>query len=334
MKKLALWVGLLFCFFLTAFAEEKAMPALDEKKTAFVDYDLQLAFPQKLGGLDFVKVEKYKMKERGYSLFYKKGSSFLIEVSIYNMGHNSIPDGCDGDLFKERFRGVENELDRMLKQEKILDLKKKGQTVITSKNSVPFLTTMFQYKWNTNAVNQKIEMKAICVTGKKNNFIKTTFTFDFSQRSSAKKILAKTLDQLAEMLTKKMDDQAIFFASYEALFCDPASYAGRVAGQYMLQKVQTMDNINIYTHILVWRKMSSPPENSNLLLAGYFAGIFKAMMQKKSEEQIDISAFESMLDLYQIMRAKKEIESIEKLDKWSAVPDKKALFKRLLIKEE
>jgi len=333
MKKCGFLGGFVFCFFVTAFAEKGGV-VLDETKAAFVDYDLQFAFPQKLGGLDYVTVEKYKMKERGYSVFYKKGPSFLMEVSVYKMGHDSIPDGCKGDLFKERFRGVENELDRMLKQKKILNLKKKGQTVISSKSAVTFLTTMFQYKLNTNAATQKIEMKAIAVTGKKNNFVKVTFRFDFEQRSLAKKILVKTLNQLGEMVSKKMDDQSVFFASYEALFCDPASYGGRVAGQYMLQKVKKMGNINIYEHVLVWRKMSSPPKNSELLLAGYFAGIFKAMIEKKSEVETDISAFVSMLDLYKIMRAKNEIEAIAKLDEWSAVSDKKALFEKLLIVEE
>jgi len=329
MKKIKLSFLLALGFFLSL----SAAP-LDETKTAFFDSDLQWAFPQKLGGLDYVMVEKYDEKEQGYKVFYKEGDAFKVEITIYNMGHATIPDGCKDPMHVERFKGVEYQLKRREKQGQILELKKRGTIFFPPKSTLQFVSTAFQYKLNKNPEDQKSVIKIVYVTAQKNNFVKVVFLCDFAQRVEAQKRSGKMISQLIKMLQTKHDEKTSFLAFYESLLCDPTSYSGKIAAQYILDKVKKAKDLNTYTHLFVWTKMSTPPKNYELLLAGYFAGMFKGMMDEKGENAGDLQAFCTMLDVYKTMRKKDEIVEMPKLDEWAAVSDKKALFEKLLFVEK
>ena len=301
-------------------------------KPAFLDYELQWIFPQKLGGLDFKKVEKYDEKRFGYSVFYQRDEAFKAEVSVYNLGFSTIPDGYKDPLIAERVQVLENQLKLKQKQEKIFAFKKKGKGVVPKKGSIQFSMAAFQYLPAKDSKTKEVQM--IYVVARRNNFVKLLFTFDPTQGKKAK----MAADQMVAQLIKIMqapppDEQTLLLASCEVFLNNPSDYSGRTAAQYFIKKAQDLDNINIYTHLFIWSDMYPKPPNTDLLVAAYFAGMIQVVVPQKLESGGEVEAFTAMLNTYKFLRAKDQILVMPKLDEWAATPDKKALFKKLLIIE-
>jgi len=331
MKRIGICFLLFFGCLLSLFAEEKSA----DSKAAFFHAEYQWIYPQKLGGMDYIKLEKYREKEFGYKVFYKKDDTFYANITVYNMGHDTIPDGCTNAVVLERFRGVKLELDRRVKQGQIKDLKEVGPIFVPKTGKRKFALTSFYYKMNEeNIEKQKRYFRLIYLMGTKNNFFKVDFFFDYPRRKEAKEASQQLVRQLLHMMDSKPDDSQILQASYEALLYDPAGYGGKKAANYFFNKANPMLGLNIYTFIFVWDKSGSPPKNSPLIMAGYFAGMLKTILPKKLEEGGEVEAFTTMLKVYEVMRKKNDIVAIPELDRWVAAPDKKAVLIKLLAEQK
>jgi len=331
MKKIGICFLLFFGSFLLLFAQEK--PAT--LKAAFFDDEYQWIYPQKLGGMDFIKLEKYREKAFGYKVFYKKDDTFYANISVYDMGYNKIPSGWTNEVVLKCVDSVRVELNRRVKQEQIKDLKEVGPVFVPKNGKRKFALTSFYYKMNEEEIEkQKRYFRLIYLVGIKNKFFKVDFFFDYLRRKEAKKASEQMVSQLLHMMDFKPNDMQILQASYEALMYDPAGYGGKKAANYFFNKANPMLGLNIYTFLFVWEKSGSAPANAPLIMAGYFAGMLKEILPKKLEEGGELAAFTTMLKVYKIMREKNEITAIPQLDRWVAASDKKALLIKLLAEQK
>ncbi len=298
---------------------------------AFLDYNLNWIFPQQLGGMDYEKAEAYGNLDLGYSVFYGKETAFKAVVSVYNMGHSNLPDGHQSEPVNIVSESVEGLLKLDQKKERISGLKKRGTTVVPKQGAVQFASTVFQYKEaQTNGV-QKI--RAVYVTCLKNNFIKVQFTFDRLEGKKAQTMATKMIDQLIQLTKEEADEQTLLLASCAAFLHDPLGHGGRTAAGYFLPRVQTMDNLNVYTHLFAWPNNYLKPKNVKFLIAAYFAGMLPVVVPEQLEEGGEFEAFIAMLNTYELLRSQEQIDKISKLDEWVKNPDKQALFDQLLIED-
>jgi hypothetical protein len=302
-----------------------------------VDFDLGLVFPDKLGGLSFDRVEKYNNADLGYSVFYKKSDTFGMDLSVYNLGSASIPDGIQQEQVDRIVRNAETRLKWRQKSGEISNLQKRGTTVVPKKGEIKFSNTVFQYKEfrlleGTTHTVQKIH--SVYVTGARGNFIKMEFAFDLIENKVARSVSKRMVQQVIEILKTRLDEEGLLMAACDAAVHDPAGHGGRTAAQHLMAKAKTMENLNIYPHLFVWpTDYYSKPKNADLLVAAYFAGMIKVVVPQNLDEGGEREGFASMLAAYQALRAKEQIKSIPQFDEWSKVPDKNALFERLLIEE-
>ncbi|MCF7817778.1 MAG: hypothetical protein K9M54_07835 [Kiritimatiellales bacterium] len=296
---------------------------------AFVDDALGWIFPQELGGLAYTMAEKYDDPSLGYCVFYRSSTNFAAEVSVYTLGRDSIPDGCKGEGVDMVLQSAEGALALRQKQEQISGLKKRGTAVVPRQGDIQFASAVFQYlEGATNGV-QKIT--SAYATGFRNTFIKLEFTFDLVDGAAARPMADQMVAQLIGMAKARPDEQALLMASCAALLHDPDGYGGRTAAQRVMAKAQTMETLNIYTHLFVWPDGYRKPKNADLLVAAYFAGMLQVVVPQQLETGGEFEGFLGMLQAYGAMRAKDQIDAIPEYDEWAKAPDKKALFNQLLV---
>ena len=318
------WVGLAVGLFVAPVALADA---------GYVDFDLGLISPQMLGQMPLEKVEKYNTEELGYSLLYSNGL-FSCTVAVYDLGREDIPDGPSSDGIKNIFQALEIKLEKLEDDEAISDFQKRGGTTVPKKSPLKFANTVFQYS-EPRAVRGAVKSipvyESVYVTGKKNKFIEARFKFDSAGRSDARGMADELVKQLVLMLIAENSAEDLLLAACDALIHNPGSYAGQAAAQRVFEETLNHENLNIYDAFFVWPQDYSKPENADLLTAAYFAGILQVVIPKRLESGGEVEAFVAMMQAYENMRARDQIQSITQLDEWSKAPDKKILYQNLLV---
>lgn len=299
---------------------------------ALVDFERKWIFPQDLGGLKYEISEKYEVADFGYRIIYRADEFFDAEVTIYDLGRDSIPNGHKGEGIDVVLQNVDDALKLRLNHGEIENLKKLRTGVTPKGDALQFSTGVSSYK-DTDPPNAK-KIQATYVTGIRNQFVRLQFTFDQAKRGEAREMANQMMAQLAQLTTARPEEEELLMASCSAFLNDPSSYGGLISARYLMDKAQKMGNLNVYTHLFVWPTgYYSKPKNAELLIAAYFAGMLQVVVPQKLEEGGEFEAFSSMLDVYGILRAKEQIDDIPKIDEWAKHPDRRALYDQLLIIE-
>ena len=174
-------------------------------------------------------------------------------------------------------------------------------------------------------------MWLLCETNKiknNNHFIKIRFTYSAKKRSAAKKVAKELLEGLTGLMQSNHDEKTMALASIKVFRADPSSKAARVSIQGAVDyAVETDDfTISIPSDIFPWTSKEDTIENSELLFAGYFAGVMSFIIPNKVDRGGEVEGFSEMLTTYQALRDNEAIQRITKLDEWLMEDDKKALF--------
>lgn len=302
--------------------------------TAHVDFDLGLIFPQKLGGMACEKVEKYNNEDLGYSLFYARGTEFQAEVSVLTMGRPEVAEGHEADGVKMIFQSVEMLMQKEQDGGVIENLKKRGSLVVPKKSPLKFSNTVFQYsefQATDGATNSVPRFNSVYVTGAHNNFIKVQFRFDMAEGKAARLMADQLVKQLVLMLIAKNSEDDLILAACDAVVNNPADFGGRSAAQRVFAKSQTFGELNVYDALFVWPQNYSKPENADLLMAAYFAGMLQVVIPGDLAHGGEFEAFATMVQAYENMRTRDQIKAIPELEEWMKSPDKKALYQKLLV---
>ncbi|VGO17316.1 hypothetical protein PDESU_05912 [Pontiella desulfatans] len=318
------WVALLLCMtgLHAAFGD-----------AAYVDYELKLVFPAKLGGMDCEKVEKYNNEDLGFSLFYQRGDQFDAEVSVYNLGRPSIETGHDVDGIDIVIRSVEDDYKRREEGAAVSNVRKRGTMVVPKKGEIQFSNTVFQYlqpRGIDGRTNNVPRILSVYATAAHNHFFKIQFSFDVAGSKDARLMADRMVQELSTTIKGGLSEEELLLAACTALIRNPADYGGRAAAQLVLAQSQTMDNLNIYPHLFAWPDGYRKPKNANLLIAAYFAGMIQVVVPQKLEAGGECEGFIAMLSAYESLRKNDQIESIPDFDEWVKAADKKALFQELL----
>ena len=323
------WIGLLVLF--------SAQAALGG--AAFVDFDLGLIFPQKLGGMACDRVENYSNEEMGYSVFYSLGGGITAEVSVLDLGRRDIGTGYKADGVDVILQALEVQLERREKLKEIAKWKKRGSTVIPRNGDVQFANNVYQYaepREDAGIAGTVTRILSVYVTAAHNHFIRVDLLFDIGDNTTARKITEALVPQMVTLIQAGHSEQELLLAGCDALVYNPSDYAGRLAARRILEKTQTMADLAIYDAFFVWSEQSEweRPKNFELLEAAYYAGMLKAVLPQNLSEGGDQEAFVAMLEAYAAMRKRDDIKAIPQLEEWVKAPDKKALYKKLLIEFE
>jgi hypothetical protein len=302
--------------------------------SAHVDFDLGLIFPQQLGGMPCEKLEIYNTEELGYSMFYGKGVELSAEVSVFNFGRSEIGDGPRADGVEMVFGGVEDEMKKAVENGQFEKFRKRGSLKVPAKSPLQFERRIFQYS-EFREVDGELKsvprMNSVYVTGSHNHFIKVLFRFDAAQGQEAMSMADELVKQLVRMLVIKKSNEELILAACDAVLYDPAGLSGMAAAQRVFAHTQEMGRLNVYDSLFVWPQDSSKPENADLLLAAYFAGMIKVVISQDLETGGEFEAFEAMMAAYETMHSRGQIVAIPKLDEWAKSPDKKSLYQKLLV---
>lgn len=297
---------------------------------AFIDFEQKLIFPEELGGMTFDRVEKYSNEALGYSLFYAKGDTFQAEVSISNLGHDTIVDGHTAAEKAQISKRLKIMLERQQDNKEISDLRRRGSNIVPNKGPLRFAYTVFQYK---NAEGDQ-RLHAVYATGARDNYIKIEFVFDLTAGKQGSAMADKMQAQLVKLLRSRPNNQALLLSACDVLLLNPTSYGGQRSAQYVMGEAEKMGNLNIYPELFAWPDGWRTPKNANLLIAAYFAGMMKVVVPKKLDSGGDAEAFMAMISAYETMRANETIEVIPKLDEWAKAPNKRVLFNQLMVEFE
>ncbi len=301
---------------------------------AFVDFDLGLIYPQELGGMTCTQVEKYDNEALGYTAYFEKGETFSAEISVYTLGRTSIADGNSPGDMAVVFESVKKEMERQQENELITGFRKRGSAVVPKKGSIQFANTVYQYSeprqvdGMPGSVPRILSVYAIAAH---NNFFRVQFRFDVEDSKLARAMSEKLIIQLIQTIQAGNSEEEMLMAACEALINNPSDYAGRIAGQQIWAKAQTMGELNVYTHLFVWPDGYRKPKNADLLTAAYFAGMLQVVVPQKLDVGGEKEGFIAMLKAYENMRAREDIDSIPQFDEWIKNPDKHALFDELLL---
>ena len=302
--------------------------------TAHVVYEHGIIFPQVLGGMNCGEFVKYKNEELGYSLLYSNGT-FNCEVSMLTLGRSEIPDGHKGDGVALIFETVEQDLKRMAERGEISNLKKRGGSVVPGKSPLQFANAVFQYSEDREVEGAAATVRRISsvyVTGRYSTLVKVQFNFDADKGKQAHLIADKLIKQLVTALMAKPSEEELLLAACDVAINHPAGYPGQLAAQHVYAKIQTMEDLNFYDALFVWPQQGyRKPKNADFLVTAYFAGMLKTVLPQELETGGEVEAFEAMLTAYEQMRALDRIVPIAQLDEWVKAPDKKALYKKLLV---
>lgn len=196
-----------------------------------------------------------------------------------------------------------------------------------------FATVVSSYKDLELADTEKLQ--ATYVTAIEDQLIKLQLTFNRSERMKAQEAANKMMAQLTEIVRTQPAGNEILMASCSVFLNDPASYAGVTSANYLMDKASAMGNLNVYSHLFVWpTSYWSKPKNANLLIAAYFAGMLQVVVPQQLDEGGEFEAFVALLETYDKLRAKEQIDEITEIAEWAKHADKRALFDELLVVQE
>lgn len=307
--------------------------------TAFVDFDLGVMFPQKLGGMTCDRVEKYSNQEMGYSVFYSLGDEISAEVSVFNLDRKEIGTGPKAEGIDVIFKALEVLNEKREDEGEIARFKKRGSTVMPRNGDVQFANNVYQYS-EQRTVDGKLDpitrIQSVYVTAAHNNFFKVDLVFDIGKNTEARNISEGLVRQMVMLIKAGHSEQELLLAACDALIYNPSDYAGRLAARRVLEKTQTMHDLAIYDAFFVWSELSQwqKPKGAELLEAAYYAGMLKVVIPQNLPEGGDLEAFSAMLDAYKAMRTRDDIKAIEQFEEWIKAQDRKALYKKLLVEFE
>lgn len=300
---------------------------------AFIDFERSWILPQEFGGLKYEVSEKYEEADFGYRVLYRDGESFEAEITIYDLGYDSIPNGGTGEEIDAVLKGVEEALQLREKHGEIIHVRKLRTSVTPKGEMLQFSMVISLYKEvETEEVNK---LQALYVTGVQNQFIRLQFIFDQKEKTKALERVSQMVSELTNMVKTKPSDDELLLASCSVFLNDPYSFGGLASAQYLMAKANEKGNLSVYTHLFVWPTgYWSKPKNADLLIAGYFAGMLQVVIPQQLDEGGDFEAFLAMLKTYETLRAKELIDEIPKIGEWAKNSDKRALYDQLLIVEE
>ncbi len=302
--------------------------------SAFVDFDRGLIHPAELGGMPCERVEKYNDPSLGYTVFYQRGDTFSAEVSVLTYGRDAIETGAKADGIEMVFEAVEMLQERAEESGIIGKVSKRGATVVPSKGDLRFASRVYQFnvprvgELGTNSVPR---IASVYVTGAKNAFVKIEFRFDVAEGRAARAMADQLVKQQISMLRAEPSPDELLLAACDAAVYNPADHGGRAAAQRVFARARSMGELNIYDALFVWPRNYGKPENADLLVAAYFAGMLQVVLPAKAEAGGEYEAFAAMLTAYEAMRARDDIDSIPRLDEWLKAPDRAALYQSLLV---
>lgn len=302
---------------------------------AFVDSELDIIFPKELGGMEFDQAVKYDAESFGYSISYKHGEFFTASVTICDLGLESIPDGYKGEGVNLVFKGVESERKLRVQNFEISKPRKRGAVVVPQKGATRFSNLVFQHmepRVVADATRSVPRIQSVYVTAIHDRLVKLDFAFDVADGTQARAMSEQMVSQLITMLQSRPSEQELLLAACDALLLDPSGYGGRTAGKIVLAKAETMGDLVVYPKLFAWpTSYYNRPRKSELLTASYFAGMLQVVVPQQLTSGGEFEGFIAMLSAYDVMRAKGEIVSINRLDEWGAVADKKVLFDQLMV---
>ncbi|WP_372807195.1 hypothetical protein [Pontiella sp.] len=317
------WLGLVVC----------CVAPVVWSDSALVDFDLGLVYPAVLGGMECEQVEKYEARELGYTLYYKRGEDFGLELSVFDLGRPSIETGHAVDGIAELMQIVEHDHERQQKVGAISNIRKRGATVVPKDGAVQFANTVYgflQPREVDGGSKNVPRIESVYVTAAHHRFFKVRFTFDVANGKDARLMAEQFVEQLAAAIKGGRTEEELLLAACDVLVRDPASYAGRSAAQRISEKVLTMGNLNIYPHLFAWPDGFDKPAAADLLVMAYMSGMLKVVIPRQLASGGEAEGFAAMLAAYESLRKRDQIEALPKLDAWLKAPDKKALFQELL----
>ena len=306
--------------------------------SAFIEFDQGLVFPQELGDMACQKTEMYDNTSLGYSVFYRLGDTFSAEVTVLDLGRTSIGTGPKAEGVDVVLSGCESWLQHQMEQGEVAGVKKRGTLTVPKQGDVQFINAVYQFsepRVDEGLTNAIPRIASFYATAARGQFVKVDFRFDLAESDKARAMSEQLVHQLVDLLKTKPTEEEMLLAACEAAIYNPSDYGGRTAAQRVFEKAQTMGNLSIYSAFFVWPQEGySKPKNADLLLAAYFAGMLKAILPQHLESGGDFEAFEAMLQAYEAMRQRGDIESIPRLEEWAKADDKAELYKQLLVEFE
>jgi hypothetical protein len=287
-----------------------------------VDAENGWIFPKTLGGLRFRTLEKYEEDNLDYKLVYqKRRSSCEVEVSVYKKGDAEEP-----DMILKR---VEAQLEWRQQSGKIFQLKQRGEAPLPENCSAKIQSVIFEYK--ARDYPKMSVFKSVYAIVSKGRSVVVSLTFEQKDKEQGKEILNQLARDPLAFLEANPSKKELVLSACTVFEKKPASYQGLVAAQYIMAFAQQMDNLNVYTQFFVWPTGAySKPENSDLLIAGYFAGMLQVVVAKELDCGGEYEAFVSMLNTYKTLKRKDQVDEIPELEKWIKAPDTQKLYNQLL----
>ncbi len=298
----------------------------------YVDLDLNMVFPDKLGGLEYQRMEKYSNETLGYSVFYAKDPGLSAEVTVFTLGKENIGTGHEAPGIAAVFDETKKMLDKRDARGEIAQLKLRGKSIVPDSGKIRFASVVYQFDDISGGEPQK-KLIATYATAARGNFIKLDFTFDIAKSGEAKAASEQMVKQLIEAFSSKPTEEDIILAACTAVIANPMSYGGSRSAQKVVEYAKTLD-LGVYEELFVWPDGWQKPKNTEMLIAAYFAGMLKVVIPEGAEAGGDFEAFVAMLNAYEVMLKNGDIKNIAEFDEWLKAEDQAALYEQLLIKYE
>lgn len=295
-------------------------------KPAYVDLENGLIFPKKLKGLTFESFHAYDEPALGYSLRYAAGSWHKIDIYVYNLGHDEIPDGPNSEVVKKEARSVSRIVGSMQEDDSYDDVRKLGKTTTPLGGPVRFIKESYQYSQNDIK-----RLSESYITGYQDNFFKIRFTYHAEHRVRAKKVSDATVKGLIEVMTAEPNRKKTVLNAVAVFKTTPASAAGKSAGEQLMKYATESEafTLDLPAGVFSWETGDELPENANLLFYGYIAGALEFIHVNGVTRGGQTEGFSLMLDTYVTLREQNEIVKIAKFEEWLSNDDRKALFKTI-----
>ncbi len=174
--------------------------------TVFTEPATKIKFPKKLGGLDYIGMQKYPHPALGVSLRYSDNRTIKADIYIYNMGVSNIGHNTINSK-------LTRELANAFKQIKAMEQRGHYQNVrIASKNGkLKILKSKIR---NTNFISLPVKFTQvdrnssrpapresyIYITSRKNQFVKVRFTYTGGKKNVSKRYLQAFISSLSKAL--------------------------------------------------------------------------------------------------------------------------------------
>lgn len=160
-----------------------------------------LVFPDRLAGLDKVRVTDYEKDYPGLGLSVGYNApGRTLTIYLYNMGMNSVPDDVTSPVLRQQFEQAANDIARVAEMGEYQNLRRLNEDEIVSISSNTgrkALSASFSF-FQKNA--GKDRLSKLYLMGYKNHFLKIPYTYDKDMQSEGEETFRKFLNELAKML--------------------------------------------------------------------------------------------------------------------------------------